>query len=63
MNWRIELLPIAFSTTTFFPRRDGGVRAIRAGFAVPAGPFHAALKKETGERIEQLLQETTTAFR
>jgi thiol-disulfide isomerase/thioredoxin len=50
--------------TTFFLGRDGRVRAIHAGFAAPAsGPFHAALKKETGERIERLLQETTTASR
>jgi len=50
--------------TTFFLGWDGRVRAIHAGFAAPAsGPFHAALKKETGERIERLLQETTTASR
>lgn len=50
--------------TTFFLGRDGRVRAIHAGFAAPAsGPFHTALKKETAERIERLLQETTTASR
>ena len=50
--------------TTFFLGRDGRVRAIHAGFAAPAsGPFHVALKKETAERIERLLQETTTASR
>lgn len=50
--------------TTFFLGRDGRVRAIHAGFAAPAsGAFHAALEKETTERLERLLQETTTASR
>jgi len=50
--------------TTFFLGLDGRVRAIHAGFAAPAsGPFHTALRNETDERIERLLQETTTASR
>src|SRR5262249_60634531 len=43
---------------TVFVGRDGKVRAVHAGFASPAsGQFHAQLKKEFTERIEQLLNE------
>jgi thiol-disulfide isomerase/thioredoxin len=43
---------------TVFVGRDGTVRAVHAGFASPAsGQFHAQLKKEFTERIEQLLAE------
>ena len=47
---------------TVFVGRDGKVRAVHAGFASPAsGPFHAQLKKEFTERIEQLLAEKAPA--
>jgi hypothetical protein len=43
---------------TVFVGRDGTVRAVHSGFASPAsGQFHAQLKKEFTERIEQLLSE------
>jgi thiol-disulfide isomerase/thioredoxin len=43
---------------TVFVGRDGTVRAVHSGFASPAsGQFHAQLKKEFTERIEQLLAE------
>jgi thiol-disulfide isomerase/thioredoxin len=45
---------------TVFVGRDGTVRAVHSGFASPAsGQFHAQLKKEFTERIEQLLAERT----
>jgi len=45
---------------TVFVGRDGTVRAVHSGFASPAsGQFHAQLKKEFHERIEQLLAERT----
>jgi len=44
--------------STVFVGRDGTVRAVHSGFASPAsGQFHAQLKKEFTERIEQLLAE------
>ncbi len=44
--------------TTFFIGRDGKVKAIHAGFAAAAsGPFHTQLRKETEDRIEQLLDQ------
>ena len=47
---------------TVFVGRDGTVRAVHAGFASPAsGQFHAQLKKEFTERIEQLLAEKASA--
>ena len=47
---------------TVFVGRDGTVRAVHAGFASPAsGQFHAQLKKEFTERIEQLLAEKAPA--
>lgn len=47
---------------TVFVGRDGTVRAVHAGFASPAsGQFHAQLKKEFTERIEQLLKEKAPA--
>jgi thiol-disulfide isomerase/thioredoxin len=47
---------------TVFVGRDGKVRAVHAGFASPAsGQFHAQLKKEFTERIEQLLAEKAPA--
>ena len=50
--------------STFFLGRDGKVRAIHAGFAAPAsGEFNLALKKETTERIENLLSENVRASR
>jgi len=43
---------------TVFVGRDGKVRAVHSGFASAAsGQFHAQLKKEFTERIEQLLAE------
>ncbi len=43
---------------TVFVGRDGKVRAVHSGFASPAsGDFHAQLRKEFEERIEQLLAE------
>ena len=42
--------------TTFFIGRDGLVKSVHAGFAAAAtGPFHAQLKREFIETIEQLL--------
>ncbi len=47
---------------TVFVGRDGTVRAVHSGFASPAsGQFHAQLKKEFTERIEQLLAEKGSA--
>lgn len=47
---------------TVFLGRDGTVRAVHAGFASPAtGQFHAQLRKEFTERIEQLLAEKAPA--
>jgi thiol-disulfide isomerase/thioredoxin len=47
---------------TVFVGRDGTVRAVHSGFASPAsGQFHAQLKKEFTERIEQLLAERASA--
>ena len=47
---------------TVFVGRDGTVRAVHSGFASPAsGQFHAQLKKEFTERIEQLLAEDAPA--
>jgi thiol-disulfide isomerase/thioredoxin len=47
---------------TVFVGRDGTVRAVHSGFASPAsGKFHADLKKEFTQRIEQLLAEKAPA--
>ncbi len=47
---------------TVFVGRDGTVRAVHAGFASPAsGQYHAQLRKEFTERIEQLLAEKVPA--
>ena len=47
---------------TVFVARDGTVRAVHSGFASPAsGKFHAQLRKEFTERIEQLLAEKAPA--
>jgi thiol-disulfide isomerase/thioredoxin len=53
-----QLLNLNTWPATVFVGRDGTVRAVHAGFASPAsGEFHAQLKKEFSERIEQLLAE------
>lgn len=47
---------------TVFVGRDGTVRAVHSGFASPAsGKYHAELRKEFTERIEQLLAEKADA--
>jgi len=47
---------------TVFVGRDGKVRAVHSGFASPASvQFHAQLRKEFTERIEQLLAERAPA--
>ena len=46
---------------TVFVGRDGTVRAVHSGFASPASvQFHAQLRKEFTERIEQLLEENAS---
>lgn len=53
-----QLLNLNTWPATVFVGRDGTVRAVHAGFASPAsGEFHAQLKREFSERIEQLLAE------
>jgi len=53
-----QLLNLNTWPATVFVGRDGTVRAVHAGFASPAsGEFHAQLKREFAERIEQLLAE------